>query len=501
MSLINDALKDLDSRSDDARCNSGERIQSEHVPEDRGTTSGSDSRRNWRYLVIPSTVLVGAFVLFDFYGDEPLDQFSGVEPVSMTAKAGASSPASETIESLNENSGDFDQTLVNKEMTVSDARSSGSKKEPPSSPDELQSRETQIALYLEKANTAITRNRLSVPSKGNALFFLAKVYELDPENTRARSMHQDIQSSYLAQIVLALDNHRLRRAETLMSRSGVFGLNDLDMETYQTRLSRGYEVRRASLDGVNNEKSISSQLGAAKANETETEVTAVALPGTVVSEVEPEKKKWVTVTSESEDLHFLTRIKERIRYGEEKLAIAELAARVKQRSNVLNSEIFLFDYYFGNSEFDKAQALLNSLDEKHIASDYFNAQLTHHFHGPVRAISILESSILIGENRAVTLNRRLHEKQSAFLAALYQKTAAYKKAQAIYAGLLREDQHNIQYVLGFALAADADGDRFSALTAYRKIRASGYENESVVAFVEKRIGVLEANDLAEATRW
>ncbi len=497
MSLINDALKDLDSRSDNSHINNDGHTQSGHRGVEQSSASiGISSRVNWRYFVVPGVLIITAVFVLDVRNHDAVTRSLGLDSVAVGTDNDISISVNENTERLKTQPEAIDDSVAVHEGVVSGNKLPRSEKHSPPSLDNAQTRESLIAFYLEKADKAIARNRLSVPVEGNALFFLAKVRELDPDNTRAESMHRDIQSSYLNQITFALDNHHFRRAKTLISRSGVFGINDLEIKSYLTRLSQGIEHGH---EGDSSEGMLSSTLQFK--GEPESGPVNGAISPTTFSTDNAEKTKWVTVTSESEDLHYVDQIKERISQGDEQQAIAELAGRVKQKTDVLNSEIFLFDYYIRRSEFDNAQKLLNSLDKNHLASDYFNAQLTHHFHGPVRAISILESSTIFDEKRSLIKNRQLREKQNAFLAALYQKTEAYKKAQAIYAALLREDQNNTQYTLGFALAADADGNRFSALTAYRKISTTDYQNGSVVEFVKKRIAILEANDLAEATRW
>ncbi len=504
MSLINDALKDLDSRFESTNVNADGHILSEKNGAEQDSMAIRTSA--WvklRYFAIPGVLLVAAFFVLDFRNDDIVTRSSDVDSVAVGVDISNSGSVNEISEGLEARSGVIDGAVAATEIEFSDKRLSRSENLSSLSLANIQTQESQIAFYLEKADKAIARNRLSVPVEGNALFFLDKVRELDPDNSRAGSMHRDIQSSYLNQITLALDNHHFRRAKTLISRSSIFGVNDLEMESYLERLSQGVKLGRIGGANVPEDAPLKGVLSSNAGFKSESNPGLVidAIPETAFSTANAEKKKWVTVTSESEDLHYVDQIKERIHYGEEKQAIAELAARVKKKTNVLNSEIFLFDYYIRRSEFDKAQKLLNSLDKNHLASDYFNAQLTHYFHGPIRAISILESATVFDEKRSSILNRQLREKRDAFLAALYQKTEEYKKAQAIYAGLLREDQSNIQYTLGFALAADAGGDRFSALTAYRKIGAVNYQNDNVVEFVKKRISILEENNLAEATRW
>ncbi len=503
MSLINDALKDLDSRSDDVSAKVGESLLFENeICEQDIATRGSRVFRAWPYFVMPTAVIVSAFFVFDLQGHDAVigsESIDSVRVVNGNNDASDHESANENAAVLNGNQVIMDSAAEDREAVVSEAPLLKSETETPASVQALTTREATIAFYLEQADSAIARNRLSVPSKGNALFFLSKVIALDPENIRAGSMYKDIQRSYLGQIASALDNHHFRRAETLLSRSDTFGFSALALEAYQTRLSQAVEHNRVIADRVieNGYPGGVKPLSVDQNAEVDMGSITSADTETTLPNANAVQRKWVTVTSESEDLHYVNQIKERIHSGDEQ-AIEALATRVKQNVNALHSEMLLFEYYLGRSEFDKAQKLLNSLDIKHIASDYFNAQLTHHFHGPVRAISILESSNVADIQGA---NQQLRERQTAFLAALYQKTENYKKAQSLYASLLREDQHNIQYTLGFALAADADGDRYSALTAYRKISASGYQNDSVVKFVEKRISVLEANDLAEATRW
>ncbi len=327
-----------------------------------------------------------------------------------------------------------------------------------------------ISQNLEKASRSITQNRLSVPVNNNAIYFLNEVLKLDPANEHAMEELKNITGLYIQQIDYALEQKNIARAKTLVSRYEKFGLKPSAREGYLAEIKN---VDREAKTVLN--MAVTYQ----KSN----------------SEIKQNKSKdstWVKVTSESEDLQKVATAKEHLYLGDSQGAIRLLEDYITVQPLAINSSIFLFDFYAGNSDHSKAQSILSTLPEAHVARTYFEAKIASHSLGEQNAIAILESS---------RPNEKMKEKQGAYLAALYQKEKRYQEAQNVYAELLRIDENNPRYLLGFAVAADARGESFSSLRAYKKLLFIGHSSEKVASFVKKRVKILSASSQKEVSVW
>lgn len=327
-----------------------------------------------------------------------------------------------------------------------------------------------VEKYLALAEAAIVHNQLSVPLNANAIYYLHAVLGLDPDNLRAKENLLKIKQLYIQQVEYAIDRKNIARAKVLVGRGNNFGLSNAELKAYHDKIS---SVEFTLADAA----PLLPEIQKKTHNENLSEVA---------------KPSWIKVTSASEDLRYMTKLKHRIANGDMNAVLADLEIYSENSPQSLNAKIFLFELYVEKSDFASAQFLLSALPNGHIASAYFSAQLLNHFKGPEQAILVLESS---------PPDRLMREKQWSYLAALYQKEKHYQKAQNLYTALLRIDETHPQYLLGFAIAADVRGERFRSLQAYKKLLFSGHANVKVQRFVEQRVKTLSAQEQTEASAW
>lgn len=327
-----------------------------------------------------------------------------------------------------------------------------------------------VSLYLEKSSRSIALNHLSVPAGNNAIHFLNEALKLDPENNHALGELKKITGLYIRQVDYALAQGNVARAKTLISRYEKFGLNRSSRERYLAEIEIAEREENTVLNvAVTDDKAAVDR-----------------------EQIKSKDSSWVKVTSESEDLQKVVIAKNLFSQGDYYAAIRLLEGYIARQPSALNSLICLFDFHIGDSDYSKAQIILSGLSDTHVARTYFEAKITSHFFGVQKAIAVLESS---------APNESMKEKQGAYLAALYQKEKRYQESQTVYMELLRIDENNPRYLLGFAVAADARGESFSSLRAYKKLLFVGHSSDKVASFVKKRVKTLSASSQKEVSAW
>ena len=80
----------------------------------------------------------------------------------------------------------------------------------------------------------------------------------------------------------------------------------------------------------------------------------------------------------------------------------------------------------------------------------------------------------------------------ALLASLYHQMGNYPLAQEHYRQLLATDPDNEQWLLGFTISLDSDGQTKQAIQGYHHLLRKGRLEEPVMAFVKERLGLLES---------
>ncbi len=325
------------------------------------------------------------------------------------------------------------------------------------------------AAELKRAQTAMSRNRLSVPAGANALFFIRRVLAKDPQNKAALAMLEHVVDLYRAQIDKAIDAGQIARAEGLLERAQIFGLAGAQVNDYQSRVQA---VRAPS----------AADAGAAR-----------EYAGDVLAPLAPATTQYrVTESFASYDLRQVALAREMLRQGRTARAESHLTALIDAHPAAVHSLIFLLDHYLERSRAAEARRLLAAVTPDHQALTYLNARLANFYHRHDKAIALLEQS---------APSEQMKRAHHGFLAALYHKSKQYRKAQTLYSELLTAHPEDNKYLLGFALCADALGETDRSVEAYRTILRQGHSNPQVLAFAHKRVRKLRAPGRGETQRW
>ena len=491
MSLINDALRDLDSRTDSSA--SRDEIAQEEASAPLASPTHT-SHRGRRVVMLTAVIVLGSYAGYEGYTRLPVSSGSPLADTKHSPNA-ANVNAVSAAAAVNAIAPDTQPPKTVEEKTTAEKTS-----QKIAAIENKSNTDVRINALLADAQAAISRNRLSVPAGNNALYFLDQIrahYSKNTEATeRANLLRAQVRERYEGQLHAALADGNHERAAYLLSRSEKFGVSIEQVQVFEQSLQTIMPV-------VSNSGPKAPVAQVSKGESPRAEKKAVvqrtqAAPEKTQSVKEnipaksAEQDRWVTLTSSSQEMAIIADAKAHLNRGAQARAEGILSQYVNDNPGSIEANSFLFDHYLATRRVDKAQALLAGLPQGHALHTYFNAQIANVVHGPERAINILEAS---------APGERVSKQHRVLLAGLYQKTSRHQAAFDLYKVLLREDENSLVALLGFALSADNLGDGPASLAAYRRIAHLGHPNESVQRYVEKRISTLEINDLAEATPW
>ncbi len=481
MSLINEALRDLEDRHSQSSNRPSGNIADCVEASSRNTSEGF---RSAKLAVLVSVVCIGAYFVGGLsngpipFGDTTAPQLveEGLIKKPTSNAKGNNRQLSEVLtEEKYTLGGEKDATIPANE---SGFQNSNIHRE---ISDEIDSeiKTKKIDRLIALTERSIERNRLSVPASGSALYYLSEISRLEPDNDYAKKRRKDIQNKYITQLESALNNDKGSRFETLISRAPIFSLKPSETQSYIDRFNQVQErVQKETL---------ASEVGP---------VRNLAASGFVVASPEAlddveETQQWVKEAGESKIKKEFESIQQAFN-DDPNTTFLRLQLFIDHNPNHIESNLMKFDYLIGRNEYVLAQEQVLSLGSDHYASEYMAAKLAQRFHGVEKAIGLLESQ---------SIDERIFEKQGAYLGALYHKTSRFDDAKAVFGKLIKRDHKNPQYVLGYALANDALGLSEEAYRAFSTLVRIGHPQDSVITYANKRLRVLKPNSLAEANVW
>lgn len=324
--------------------------------------------------------------------------------------------------------------------------------------------------YLAQANRAIAENRLSLPRENNALYYIRMVLSVDKENSDALSLLERARSSYLIQLVKAIDAKDTRRSKFLLTR-----FDNFDLPTDQKRYYL-YKIDNIAL-AADNVVGVAEEGG---------NVTAVA------NRDKKEGENWFTKTVESQDQSATEKAKFSMRKGNLDSATEYLEEFIRRNPSAVQSTAFLFDHYVNTHRVGDAKRLQSNLPDNHTAFSYFTAKLLTLSNHNEQAIEILQ---------ATSPDARIASQHNGLLAGLLQKNERNGEARDLYKKLVRQFPENISFLLGYAITSDVSGSAGEALIAYERVANVGHSSTKVTEFVKARIEFLRPGQQMEASRW
>ena len=471
MSLINDALKDLDRRSVAAAT--------------RARTSGYEApsrNRSGRMFFVKGLLIVGVFAVGYFVASPNKENI--VELVS------------EPAPSIENRVGELQHYIVEQEseqhvelrpQTVIAMQDSNYSTAVPHQDDSFRLPETRgqvdhaqrftaefesaslvtsddkadkIRALLSNAHSAFSNNRLSIPESDNAIYFYREVLALEPENETAQLGLIRVKDRYFTLINTAISGDKFSRAQQLISR--VRPLSDsAEIDVLISRLSAARKPRE---------------------------------PAENIANIEKAKGQQATIQKSVQQIEYDMFTRARSAYEEGNLgsAIATMEYFSETYGEMQDRSVrLLFNAYVRKNNFSKALLLVDAQSASGKEFDDLRARILRLTSGDEAARVYLE--------RQETLSL---EAQS-LLAAYYQKSEEFESAQKLYRSLVQRDESNSRYWLGLAVSSDSLSDSETARKAYLTSRSLGGHSVKILTFINTRLNELQGTEAQamELSRW
>lgn len=432
MSLINDALKDLDRRG------------SLHEVDAVVFKACDEPVSKKRPLLTVAVLVFSTFFIYDIWQEYiQEDSFPAVTPV-----------AEEIPPIPVEEENVPDKTVVSEvEKPVLDVVRKSEKvgiekREVDVDIYSYQEKKTQdISHFLSMAERLFLQDRLTRPESESALHYYRKVLDKDAGNVAALVGLEKLQARYSSLVMDAIDKQQYDKARSMFSRAARLQIN--------LNIDQNYEQQLA---------------GASRNN--------VAQPAAVN---ENESRIQITLTQEEEQKMLLSNVEKSLIIGDVSNAenlLSDYLNRYPENSLIRYK---LFDLYLNQGDRQQAEAQLHS-----VASDI---PLFSLMASQLKLYEGMEGQALIVLGDA-TPDTELAETFYSYKAALLQKQEQWQSAADLYQLLIQRNVENSSYWLGLAVCAD-QLQRFNAsLKAFQTVLRLGGQSPSVNQYVKARVQVL-----------
>lgn len=501
MSLINDALRDLEDRKANDGENKAELNVASSIQRSDKQNPSSFSSILFGGLVVGAVLVVGGYSALSLIN---------APQKALIEKEGLSHQGGGEIQQASERSSALKDSKISSLNGALDSEVRSPVSENVESPliftsqlavmqvePEVHNSEYPLALWLEKAKTLLVKNQLSVPDKNNALYFVGKILEVSPGHAGALEIKSDINARYRALLNAAISENDADKVSRYLDRYNQFDVTPSEYDFYIKSLEG---MQLAIVEESNQNIQLNSD-GA----ETEEGLSHISSGEAATEKVEsnPKGQAWVSESDQSKIVSLLKNAKASIGSFEEAKAISDLEAVVAFKAgnngaeNSVNTSqrveamIFLVDYYASARNANALQNIINVTSPASAISSYAQAKQ-----------ALLVSDIL-GAYNILNSKEVLHhfEAYDALLAALHHKMNNFSEARDLYRKLLVNNIRNPQYLLGYALALDALEDFDRAYSAYQDLVKVKHPNQAVMKYSRERLQSLAQGRSLEASIW
>tara|TARA_B100000446_G_scaffold39220_2_gene34554 strand:- start:184 stop:1743 length:1560 start_codon:yes stop_codon:yes gene_type:complete len=518
MSVVNDMLKDLETRWPDAQKNLGEGgvggVHSRQspagndeidIPRALSSSKGSGYGRGPWVMVITGVAVFALVVAGNYLwtrwnisSEQPV--LSSLEKVLV--EGGDESTVIEVAESQadpNRVSKALLPTTVVREGEVS-ANQVVAYREPPTidfllDPEPLAEKgsvEERIIGLMAEGDAAFRLDRLTTPKEDNAYDRYSAVLALRPDHEGATKGIEQVRSRYLEIVEIAIIKKYYYKVPELIRKARELGVSQTQIDALIAGLPEKdgkptkevlqriaeYEASRGKTSkasaqatqveaGRSNDASVEAELG-----DGVPELVAATSRGTVVSS---KSQRDTNIAQEAQKL-----------IAANQLAAAQflLEKFIESNPQSIYSYREMFNLRLRQGKVAMAEAMIKDAD--HIPGGIFSymvAQLLIYREDYAGALRALQSqSPLVAEDPSY----------HALKAGVLHKLGQHQAAVVVYRDLLRRDQSNATYWLGLAVALDADNQK-GALAAFQRVQQFASGSESFLPYVRSRIGQLASN--------
>jgi MSHA biogenesis protein MshN len=346
-----------------------------------------------------------------------------------------------------------------------------------------QTNQQQIFALIQRAERALTLDRLTAPVEDNAYTHFRAILTLAPDNSLAHEGLQRIAQRYIELAQVAATQHNMERAQTLLQRAEWVAPDYAPIADAREQMS-GAPLLATIPDAPAAQPGTAVAPVLADATKTSSDlvstesvaVKTLAVTGAGGGDFE------IKTNPGWQDQQAVAQAELLVSQGQDQAAQLFLEQFVTEHQQPVKAAHFLFNQYVRTLQYDaarlllqRAQAYLSAVDQTRMTAQLLVAQGNHS-----AAVSALEKNVEQAEQ---------DESYRALLAGLYHKTARYQESANSYRRMLDVFGEKPAYWLGLALALDALQQRSSALEAYRRIGLNGAQPQ-VKDYVEQRIAAL-----------
>ncbi|WP_185231598.1 hypothetical protein [Teredinibacter franksiae] len=325
-----------------------------------------------------------------------------------------------------------------------------------------------IEVLLQKIDSAIAAQRLTLPDKNSAWFYLAELRGIAPSSQVVDNRLSLIQQNYAQIIEASIAVNNLTKLQKLLARADQLGMQLPQNDDYQQQLIQLSERSGANAEVIDSVVTAEIQGGA----------TSISIRRTLA-----------TVDKQTSE-----RERERFIAGDRYLAIASLEKFLLETPAAEKSRLTLFDLYLQEGNTASASRLAATVQSNTRLQHYLQARVLVAEDNLAAARLLLEADatamVKMGGSYSKQ-ERQLVEQSSSLLAAIYQHFKEHELALGQYSYLLSLDRQKVDYWLGAAVSADALGMRADALTSFQQVLRARDLGASVEEYARKRVEALQ----------
>lgn len=360
------------------------------------------------------------------------------------------------------------------------------------STDDDKATQMSITQLLQKAEQALNIDRLTSPADDNAYSYYQQVLQLQPQHPAASDGIEQIIQRYLVLSEEYTQAGNITRAKTLLSRAESLMPSHPKVQQAWQRVSVQTQLQNtvtADISHTDNSRTDSSIANTSNSGAVESAVPAS--PEAISQQAKPNNEQPLVRVVPSRSMRDM----EVAEQARSTIAAGNVAAAKRQL------ELFIAGSTKSKESFDVLFSLLVEQGEREVAKFWLEQQATHldtekvaYYMARLLVLDDeLHSAISLLEGR---LSQALEDSDYlSLLAGLYYQVDKNAESVRTYQRLLRLQQNNAQYWLGYALALDSLEETAPALNAYRKAQqlSSEADDSKVQRYIADRIQALSSN--------
>ena len=317
---------------------------------------------------------------------------------------------------------------------------------------------------------ALSKNRLTLPEADNALYYFNKVLAVDSYNRDAIDGIESIKKQYKYLVEQAILQKNYTRAKSLITRANSALISKDQIDIWSNSIE--HKERVTSIEEKN----------------------ANPIFESIISQQKRDTSSMLTPSLSAREDVFLAELKSLQKYKNPFTREAALNEFLEGNPKSIRILITLLEHYLALDRMDRANELVKNHQGQ--AYSYFIRAKTLHKQGlKAEAIELLE------KNKRQEI---LQEESHAMLAALYHELHQFSKAIEIYEILTRIHRSKSRYWLGLGLSSDAMAKYKQARQAYLRVLRLDQVHPDISEYVKKRIKTLnkkETHQVVETSRW